>query len=268
MSWLVAIILGAIQGLTEFLPVSSSGHLILLNKLFGIQGDFLLITVLLHLATLFAVIYVFRAQIWQLIKAPFSKEAVNLYIATIPTILIVLLIKWLFEDNFTNPNVVPYGFLITAILLLLTYLLSNSFKIPEKKEGVKYISYSEPIKRKSALIMGIVQGFAVMPGISRSGSTICTGLLAGENREDASKFSFLMSIPIIIAAMLYEIITADVSSVIETELLLPTLLAFITAFIVGILSIKLMLTIVKKAKYYWFSVYLVVIAIASFFIIS
>src|SRR5574344_2144193 len=117
MSWILAIILGLVQGIAEFLPISSSGHLTLVSKIFGSQENTLLISVLLHFATLFAVIFTYRKYIWELIKHPFSKDAINLYIATIPTILIVIFFKLCLNDYFESSKLLPFGFLITAILL-------------------------------------------------------------------------------------------------------------------------------------------------------
>lgn len=258
MSILIAIIFGAVQGLTEFLPVSSSGHLTLLSKIFGIQNDTFLINILLHFATLFAVIYVFRKYIWEMIKHPLSKQAVKLYIASIPTILMVLFFKYFLNDYFGNSKLLPFGFLITAAILFFTYLM-----IGNKKEDSKEVS----INKKTAFFMGIAQGFAIFPGISRSGITICTGLLSGGKREETARFSFLMSIPIIIASVVYEMFSGGMATISEASLIVPLLFSFITAFIVGILSIKFMLRIIKNAKYYWFSMYLFVIAILSFFVV-
>ena len=263
MSIWVALILGAVQGLTEFLPVSSSGHLTLLNKIFGIEENTLLLAVLLHLATLFAVIYVLRKEIWELIRHPFSREAVNLYIATVPTVVIVLLTKGLLEDSFTSAKLLPYCFLITAALLLVTHFVG-------KRNEAKQICHPKLGFRnntQSSLIMGIAQGIAVFPGISRSGSTICAGLLVGEERGKVAKFSFLMSIPIILASMLWEIVSGDFGQIATSEMVLPIIVSFLAAFLIGILSIKLMLKVVEKAKYYWFSIYLVGIAILSFFVV-
>jgi undecaprenyl-diphosphatase len=257
MSLLIAILLGLIQGITEFLPVSSSGHLNLISKIFGIQNDIIFISVMLHFATLFAVVFAFRKQIWEMIKHPLSKEAINLYIATIPTVLLVLFYKTCLDNFFSNQKLLPFGFLITAILLLFTFFMA----------GNKFQNKEKPIEKKSAFLMGFAQGFAVLPGISRSGSTICTGLLSGEKREETTKFSFILSIPIILASVVYELVTEDVSSVFSLEMITPLVFSFITAFIVGIASIKFMLKIMKNAKYYWFSIYLFAIAIVSFFII-
>lgn len=261
MTILVALILGIVQGLTEFLPVSSSGHLFLLNKIFGINGDFLLVSILLHLATLLAVVIVFYKEIWQLIKHPFSKQACNLYIATIPTIIIVLLFKKSIDNIFGNSALLPFCFMLTAVLLFVTYLLSN------KKQKSYENQFEGTIRWTSAFSMGIAQGLAIIPGISRSGSTICTGLLLGESKKDCAKFSFLMSIPIILASMLYEILFTSSTSTLSQIGIIPLLIAFISAFLVGILSIKFMLKIVEKAKYYYFSIYLFVLAIITMFIV-
>lgn len=193
-----------------------------------------MISVLLHFATLFAVVFTFRKHVWELIKHSLSKEAINLYIATIPTVLIVLFFKSCLSDYFESSKLLPFGFLITAILLLFTYLI-----VGKKNE------YEKQINRKSALLMGISQGFAALPGISRSGSTICTGLLSGKKREETVRFSFIMSIPIIIASVVYELFTTDISVIANSNMVAPIILSTIIAFVVGIFSIKLMLRIIK-----------------------
>lgn len=259
----IALILGLVQGLTEFLPVSSSGHLTLLNKIFGIEGNTLLLTILLHVATLFAVFFVLRKEIWQLIRNPFSLEARNLYIATIPTVLIVLLSKGFLEDQFSSAKLLPYCFILTAILLAVTNVIDER----NKKKNLYYPDQGFRNNVRSSLVMGIAQGLAVLPGISRSGSTICAGLLAGENREKTAKFSFLMSIPIILGSMLYEILKGDYGTLASTSMIAPLIVAFLSAFLVGIFSIKLMLRVVQNAKYYWFSIYLVGVSILAFFVV-
>lgn len=258
MSWLIAIFLGIIQGIAEFLPISSSGHLILVSKIFGIQNDIMPVSILLHFATLVAVIFVFRKYIWEMIKHPFSKDAVSVYIATIPTVLIVFLIKGAFNNFFNNFKLLPYGFMITGLVLLLTYLIAGK----KKEDNIK----GRPIKYESAILMGIVQGLAIFPGVSRSGSTICTGILSEEKRESATRFSFIMSIPIIVASVAYEFIFGEYISI-SVNMITPLVFAFIAALIVGLFSIRLMLKIMQKAKYYWFSIYLFVLSIISFFII-
>ena len=258
MTILVALILGIVQGLTEFLPVSSSGHLMLLNEIFQIEGDFLLLSILLHLATLFAVIFVFFKDILNLIKKPFSKNAISLYIATIPTIIIVLIFKVFIENMFENASLLPFCFMLTALLLLITHFLSNKNIETDFNKTVSY---------KNAFIIGISQGLAVIPGISRSGSTICTSLMLGESRETSAKFSFLMSIPIILASLFYEIIFSNSSLSLSEIGILPLIVSFLSAFLIGIFSIKFMLKIVKKSKYYYFSIYLVIISFVSLWLI-
>ena len=236
------ILIGFIQGITEFLPVSSSGHIVLFGSLFELD-NLLLISIVAHIGTLFAVIYCYRKKLSELAKHPFNKTNKNLIIATIPTVIIVLLFNKFFEDNFSISSLV-WGFLISAILLVVADL---------KKEGYK------PITKKSSFIMGITQGLAVLPGISRSGSTLVTGLLLGVDKNEALDFSFLMSIPIIIASAVYEsfkLFTLQVS-----VNWLQIFIVMITSFIFGILSIKIMLKIVKKNKLYYFSIYLIVLSL-------
>ena len=256
MSFIYAIILGLVQGLTEFLPVSSSGHLLLVNKLFNESGNFLFVAILLHIATLLAVVVVFRSEVWYLITHPFSIEARKIYVATIPTVVLVLIFKGFIEDSFEGVFL-PFAFLITAVVLFIAEMKKN-----KNPKIIKDISY------KSAFIMGIAQGLAVFPGISRSGSTICTGLFAGEEKNEVAKFSFVMSIPIILASMAYEVFGAVINKTpLFSGSVLPLIVSFVIAFISGIFAIKFMLKIVSKSKYFVFSIYLLLIGILSFFII-
>ena len=182
------ILIGIIQGITEFLPVSSSGHIVLFGSLFHLD-NLLLISIVAHIGTLFAVIFCYKERISNIIKHPVKdKTFLKLIIATIPTILIVVLFNNFFEESF-NIKFLLWGFIISAILLALADL---------KKENNKNLNIS------SALYMGITQGLAIVPGISRSGSTLTCGLLAGTNKNETLDFSFLMSIPIILASAIYE----------------------------------------------------------------
>lgn len=262
MSIWIALVLGIVQGLTEFLPISSSGHLTLLNKIFGIQENTLLFAILLHLATLFAVIYVLRKEVWQLIKHPFSREALNLYLATFPTVVIALFSKKFLEDSFLSAKLLPYCFLITAILLFVTYFYTKKNNCP-----LNYPKKTFKNNNRTSFIMGVAQGLAILPGISRSGSTICAGLLCGEEKNKVANFSFLMSIPIILASLVWEIFSGEFNQIASSEMVLPVIIAFFAAFIVGIFSIKIMLKIVERAKYYWFSTYLILISILAFFVV-
>ncbi|MDD3231940.1 MAG: undecaprenyl-diphosphate phosphatase [Clostridia bacterium] len=250
----IAIIYGIIQGITEFLPVSSSGHLVLLNSIFKVEGNFIIFSLLLHLATLFAVFFVLRKEIFYLFKNPFDKKAMNLYIATIPTIIIALCFIDFFESSFSGA-ILPTCFMITATLLFIVEI----FKKTQYKR----------INKKSAIIMGIAQGIAILPGISRSGATIAAGLLCGGKRKEVSSFSFLMSIPIIFASMIYEIYSCITKGIpIFDTPVLPTIFAFLFAFFVGIICVKFMINMLHKVKLYYFSIYLVIISILSFYIIS
>ena len=236
------ILIGFVQGITEFLPVSSSGHIVMFGSLFELD-NLLLISVVAHIGTLFAVLFCYRKRIVELIKKPNNSTNKNLIIATIPTVIIVLLFNSFIEENFSTSSLV-WGFLLSAILLLIADL---------KKEGTKKIT------KKSALYMGLTQGLALLPGISRSGSTLTCGLLIGLDKKEALDFSFLMSIPIILASAVYETI-----KLFNCQLSInwfSILLVMISSFIFGILSIKIMLKTVKKNKLYFFSIYLIILSL-------
>ena len=249
------VVLAIVQGLTEFLPVSSSGHLVLLNKFFGIQNDFLLLSVILHVATLFSVLLVLRKDIVQLFKDPFGKLSQKLIISTIPTVLIVILFKSFIDSSFDG-RFLPFCFMLTAVLLVVSEIISK-----------KAESRQKPISKTMALIMGIAQGIAVLPGISRSGATICSGLIQKGKREEITHFSFLMSIPIILASLVLEIYEYISVGQALTLVWYELVIGFIVAFITGVFAVKFMLNVVKKHSLVWFAIYLFVIAIVSFFVI-
>ncbi len=251
MTIIEAIIFGLIQGLSEFLPISSSGHLVLFSKIFSTQGDFIFFSVLLHLATLLAVLIYFHKDVMELIKHPFSKKAQMIYLATIPTIVLVLIFKSFVEDAFSGA-LLPFCFILTAVLLVISQILSTKS--------------TKKLTKGGAIAMGIAQGIATFPGISRSGSTICTGLILGYERNETASFSFLMSIPIIIASMAYELLKGFKLGFGQI-FVSPTIVAFVVAFISGLFSIKFMMWAVNKLKLYWFGVYLLIIGIISFFVV-
>ena len=247
MSVLQALILGILQGLTEFLPISSSGHLLLFENIFGLENNNIFFNVLLHFASLLAVLIVFWKDVVDLIKNPLSKKFKILIIATIPTVILALLSKVLFEE-YQLFLFLGYGFLISSILLFLTSVL--------KKKGYRL----KDVDRKTGFLIGVIQGVAVLPGISRSGSTICTGLLCGVDRESCAKFSFILSIPIILGAMVlesYEIINVGVTNI----NVLACVVGFIASFVVALVTIKAMLKIVKNGNWIWFSLYLFVLRV-------
>lgn len=236
------IFIGFIQGLTEFLPISSSGHIVLFGSMFNLD-NLLLISVVAHVGTLFAVIFCYRKQLFTLIRHPFNKTNLNLIIATIPTVILVLLFNSFFENSFSTKTLV-WGFLISAVLLVIADF---------KKDSIN------PVNKRSALYIGLAQGLALLPGISRSGSTLVCGLLVGVEKNQALDFSFLMSIPIIVASAIYESI--KLFSVQITINWLGIFVVLITSFMFGILSIKIMLKLVKKNKLYFFSIYLIVLSL-------
>ena len=250
--YLVLFFMGIVQGLTEFLPVSSSGHLVLLSNLFNVEES-LFISILLHIATLLSIVVVFYKDIWELVRHPFSKKTITLVIATIPTCLIVLILMPIIKLSFGG-FLLPICFIISAILLATTEFITK------KRIGRK-------MDNKIALIMGVAQGFAVFPGISRSGTTICAGLLAGGDKKEATKFSFLMSIPIILLSMVMEIYEICTGGVVIDFPIFAVIISFIIAFVSGIFAIKFMMKLTEKSNLKWFSIYLFLLGLTTFFII-
>lgn len=252
MNFLALFFLGLLQGLTEFLPVSSSGHLVLFSKILNVEES-LFVSILLHVATLLSIVVVFRKDIWQMIRHPFCDTNIKIFIATIPTCLIVLVLMPIIKQSFMG-GFLPICFVISAIMLLLAEKMSK-----KKKTG--------QLDNKSAFLIGIAQGLAVLPGISRSGSTISAGLMQGKDKKEVAKFSFLMSIPIIFLSLVMEIYDICTGSLAPNIEITPVILAFVTAFVVGIFAIKIMMKLTTKCNLKWFAIYLLVIAIVSIFVL-
>ncbi|MBU2915738.1 MULTISPECIES: undecaprenyl-diphosphate phosphatase [Reichenbachiella] len=258
MSVIEALILGIIQGLTEFLPVSSSGHLELGSYFLGVQSeDNLLFSILVHGATALSTIVVFRKDILEIIQGLFKFQwndetsfAAKILLSMIP----VGLVGVLFEDQIEalfGGKILLVGamLLVTAALLAFTYF-------SQKHEG--------SVTFKSALIIGLAQAIAILPGVSRSGSTISTALLLGVNKEKAARFSFLMVLPPIIGAMLLK--TKDLIEAPELATGLPVtslVVGFIAAFVAGLLACNWMISIVKKGKLIYFAVYCGVVGLGA-----
>lgn len=252
-----AIIVGIIQGLTEFLPVSSSGHIELskaiLNLDLGEQS--LLFTLVLHTATALSTIVIFKNQIIEIIKGIIKGEkedinfAIKVVISMIPAVLIGLLLKDPIEDLFEG------NILLVGIMLLFTAgLLYLADKAKDTQRDVSF---------KDSLIIGIAQGIAILPGISRSGATISTSVLLGNDRSKAAVFSFLMVIPVIFGAMAKDLIDeADTLSLANNEIL-PLIAGFIAAFIFGMIACKWMIALVKKAKLSYFSIYCLIVGVLA-----
>ncbi len=260
-----SIIYGIIQGLTEFLPVSSSGHLAILQTIFksGFGEDSLSFSVLLHLGTLLAVFIVYAKDIWELICSFFTlcgklihkkhkmedftvseRMVIFVLIATLPLIPAALLDKYIAALS-------GYVWAVGLILIVNAVMLYISDKLAREN------LYPEEVKPKNALVVGLVQVFAVLPGLSRSGSTITAGLSQGFRREYAVKFSFILSIPAILGACVLELpdFISQTLAENDTSLLLTYIAGALSAMIVGILAIKLLIMISKKSNFRVFSYY-------------
>ena len=269
MDWIQALILGIIQGLTEYLPVSSSGHLAIGQALFGLEDgeSNLAFTVLLHVATVLSTLVILWKEIVWIFRDLFAKQswrsyqglnggtkyAINILVSMSPVMLVGFLLKDKVEEVFGS------GLLIVGIMLLVTaaLLTFSYFSKPRQKENISPVH---------AFIIGIAQACAVMPGLSRSGSTIATGLLLGNKKEKLAQFSFLMVIPPILGEALLDI--KDMFEIGFSEAMgglspLAAIVGFLSAFIFGCIACKWMIDIVKKGKLVWFAVYCAVIGILA-----
>ncbi|TLX77050.1 undecaprenyl-diphosphate phosphatase [Labilibacter sediminis] len=260
MSWIEALILGIIQGLTEFLPVSSSGHLEIGKHLLGVVAtDNLTFTVVVHGATVCSTIVVFRKDIARLLKGFFAfkwneetQYIFKIAVSMIPIGIVGVFFKDYVEELFnTDKIIVLVGFmlLITATLLAFTYYA---------KSKDKEVSF------KDAFIIGVAQTIAVLPGISRSGSTIATGLLLGNQRKAVARFSFLMVLIPILGENVLSLLKDDFSASGSIGVL-PLMVGFIGAFVSGLLACKVMINIVNKGKLIYFAIYCAVVGLIAVF---
>lgn len=246
---ILTIILGVIQGLTEFLPVSSSGHLALFQDIFNITENNLFITVALHFGTLLAVIVYYFRDILGLFQKENRINLWYLFLATIPAGVVMLFLNETIDSMFSSSKFLWVGFLITAIILFVADYIGKRIVNPRK------ITY------KTALIMGLCQACAVFPGISRSGSTISGGLiLANGERKQIADFAFLMSIPVIAGSALFEALTVDFL-IINVP---ATILGVLASFLTGFFAIKFMLKLISKCNFKWFSFYLIILTVLTF----
>ena len=248
-----AIILGFVQGIGEFLPISSSGHLILLSNWFGIKDNVIFYSVMLHLGTLVPVIIVLWKQILDVFKKPFKLFGC-LVLATIPAGVIGIIFSKEFDlDLLFSQNIwlLSISFLFTAGEMIFSDIWAKKHQMTNE------------INAKTSFIMGCGQAVGVLPGISRSGSTLTAGNLAKVDKTNNANFTFLMSIPIILAAVLMEGLDLVQGGGTVGIDFVPLALGVLTAMISGYIAIKFMLKIIKKANYKWFSLYLVLISIAN-----
>ncbi len=259
MDWIQALILGIIQGLTEYLPVSSSGHLTIGAHLFGINGaDNLTFTVLVHVATVCSTIVILWREIAWIFKGMARCEmneetryALNIVVSMIPVGIVGVFFKDAVEAVFgSGLAIVGAMLLVTASLLAFTYVAK-----PRQKEKISL---------RDAFIIGLAQAAAVMPGLSRSGSTIATGLLLGNKKETLAQFSFLMVIPPILGEALLDVVKGltgkEAFGGIDT---LPLVVGFLAAFISGCLACKWMINIVRKGKLIYFAIYCAIVGLIT-----
>ena len=269
MDWWQAILLGIVQGLTEFLPVSSSGHLMIFKELAGADAEgFLDFTVTVHFATVLATIVVFWSTIWNLLKGFFKFKyndetdyICKILVSLIPVALVGFVFKGQVDALFSGSlKQVAWGLVITCCLLLLSDNVGVRIKAPVAKDQRNGISYWQ------GFVVGIAQAFAVIPGVSRSGSTISTGLLIGVKRQNMAQFSFLMVLAPIIGEQSLDLLKVAVGS--ESfgggVGALALCLGFIAAFVSGLFACKWMISIVKKAKLSWFAAYCLLVAVLIF----
>lgn len=261
MTVLQAVVLGVTQGITEFLPISSDGHLILVPALFGWERFGLGFDVVLHAATLAATITYFRRDVWRLLRALFSREpeqardrrlAWVLIAATVPSVIVALAFEPLVDRvetlaMATQVTIVGVFLLVTAALLGGAELLARRAK--------STVETAEDVPMKSALAIGLAQGFAVAPGLSRSGTTIAAGVALGITREEAARFSFLLSIPIIGAATSKKILLDVIVGGEALPPALPLIAGLLTTAIVGYGAIAVLLPYVRKHTLWAFAIY-------------
>lgn len=268
MGLLEAIVLGITQGITEFLPISSDGHLILVPALFGWRRFGLGFDVVLHAATLLATVAYFRRDVWNLITAVFSRSAERagdrrlawfLVLATIPSAVIALAAEPLVErvETLSMSSQVT----VTSVFLLLTAALLGGAELLTRRTAHR-VDDVHAIPLKQALLIGIAQGFAVAPGLSRSGTTIAAGVALGIKRDEAARFSFLLSIPIITAATAKKVLLDVIIGGEALPPAVPLAAGLITTALVGYAAIALLLPYVRKHSLWAFAIYTALVGTA------
>ncbi|MBO6659526.1 MAG: undecaprenyl-diphosphatase UppP [Roseivirga sp.] len=257
MTWFEALILGLVQGLTEFLPVSSSGHLEITKAIFGdnsLPEESLLMTVVLHAATALSTIVIFRKDIAEILKGLLqfkNNEEFQFSLKIIISMIPAAVVGVLFEEEieqFFGGNLLLVG----SMLILTAGLL---FLADKAKSTLNPVSY------KNAFVIGVAQAVAILPGISRSGATISTSVLLGVDRQKAARFSFLMVVPLILGKMAKDILSGDLAET-QTEASL-LIIGFIAAFVAGLVACQWMIALVKKSQLKYFSFYCMIVGIIA-----
>jgi len=254
MSVFQAAFLGLVQGLTEFLPVSSSGHLALMSHFLAVENPGLTFEIVLHFGTLLSVLVYFHRQLWRMFLSLFKREMKEerrqiglLFIGTLPAVVIGLSFKQQFESVSNQPRVVALLLCVTGFLLLLPHL------VPKKGD--------RSMTLRSALIMGFGQALAILPGISRSGSTIVSGMLCGVNSAKAAEFSFLLAVPAISGATLLAL--RDLEGI-DTTLVIPYLVGGIVSFVSGLIAVYAVLSSIRRGKFAYFAYYCIAVGVIAF----
>ena len=259
MDYFLAFFLGIIQGLTEFLPVSSSGHLEIVKAIFNSDyeaKESLLMTVILHFATSMSTLFIFKKEVFSIINGVFSKKksnekefAIKIIISMIPAAIVGVFFEDIIETLFNG------RLILVGIMLILTgFLLFLADKSKENKNDISYLN---------SLIIGIAQAIAILPGISRSGATIATSVILGIDKTSSAQFSFLMVVPLIFGKVLKDIISGEVLT--DSIAFGPLLIGFIAAFFTGLLACKWMIKLVRASKLKYFSYYCFIVALITIF---
>ena len=252
MSVFEAIILGIVQGIGEFLPISSSGHLLLLQRFFGIEENLLTFNVVVHVGTLVPVLWIYGHRLKGLIQKPFQKLTGLLMVGTLPAVGVALFLDdWV--DRAFSGNYLAVGFLITALFL---FIIDMKPRDKGEVRALKAMTYVD------AGVIGLIQAVAIAPGISRSGSTIFGGVIRGLDKQSAADFAFLLAIPAIAGATVLEVFALLGRERLVTEAVIsaPFVAGFFVAMGVGYVSIKLMLRLVVQARLRYFAYYLMVLS--------
>ena len=257
MDWIQALILGIIQGLTEYLPVSSSGHLAIVSNFFGINGEeSLMFTVAVHVATVLSTLVMLWKEIDWILRGLFkfemndeTKYALNILVSMIPVGIVGLFFKDKVEEAFgSGLLIVGVMLMVTAVLLIFSY-----YAKPRPKEHISLWD---------AFVIGVAQACAVLPGLSRSGSTIATGLMLGNKKEMLAQFSFLMVIPPILGEALLDVVKAAKGEAVMGNIeMFPLCGGFLAAFLSGCFACKLMINVVKKGKLVYFGIYCAIVGL-------
>lgn len=246
MTEIQALILGIVQGLTEFLPVSSSGHLLIFERIFNIHTESMLtLNILLHVGTLLAIFVVYWPRIWNMICHPIQSELKWLVVATIPAVAAALLVDFdaAFEGDF-----IGISYMLTTLILMLAQYISRVRRETR--------SMHREVRWYDSVAMGLMQAVAILPGVSRSGSTIAAGVTTGLSRKRAADFSFLMSIPAILGSAVFDLKDLIFGEAEAISIgLVPTLVGMIAAAISGFLAIKFMLAVIRRLSFNWFALY-------------